>query len=84
MWRKEEVGLMKTLGARPFWTSLVDKNLPANAGDTGSIPGSGGSHLPWNGQARALQLLTSMQLASTLCSRRSPPTPLERNSALCS
>ena len=24
------------------------KNLPANAGDTGSIPGPGRSHMPWS------------------------------------
>ena len=27
----------------------VVKNPPANAGDTGSIPGPGGSHRPWSG-----------------------------------
>ena len=26
----------------------VDKNLPANAGDRGSIPGPGRSHMPWS------------------------------------
>ena len=26
----------------------VVKNSPANAGDTGSVPGPGGSHLPWD------------------------------------
>ena len=26
----------------------VVKNLPANAGDTGSSPGSGRSHMPWS------------------------------------
>ena len=29
-----------------FPGGVVVKNLPANAGDTGSIPGSGGSHMP--------------------------------------
>ena len=29
-----------------FPSGLVDKNLPANAGDTGSIPGPGRSHMP--------------------------------------
>ena len=24
------------------------KNPPANAGDTGSVPGPGGSHMPWS------------------------------------
>ena len=26
----------------------VDKNPPASAGDTGSIPGPGRFHMPWN------------------------------------
>ena len=29
-----------------FPGGTVVKNLPANAGDTGSIPGPGGSHMP--------------------------------------
>ena len=29
-----------------FPGGAVDKNLPANAGDTGSIPGLGRSHMP--------------------------------------
>ena len=29
-----------------FPGSTVVKNLPANAGDTGLIPGLGGSHMP--------------------------------------
>ena len=32
-------------------------NLPANAGDTGSSPGLGGSHMPRSGWAREPQLL---------------------------
>ena len=34
-----------------FWDFLggpVVKNLPAKAGDTGSIPGPGRSHMPWS------------------------------------
>ena len=27
---------------------VVDKNLPASAGDTGSVPGLGRSHMPWS------------------------------------
>ena len=34
------------------------KNPPANAGDTGSIPGPGRSHMPRSNQARAPQLLS--------------------------
>ena len=45
------------------------KNLPANAGDTGSIPGPGSSHMPQSNEACAPQLLT-------LCSRAPEPQPL--------
>ena len=30
-----------------FPAGAVDKNLSANAGDTGSIPGLGRPHMPW-------------------------------------
>ena len=36
----------------------VVENLPANAGDTGSSPGLGGSHMPWSNKAREPQLLS--------------------------
>ena len=31
-----------------FPGGAVVKNRPANAGDTGSSPGSGRSHMPWS------------------------------------
>ena len=31
-----------------FPGGAVVENLPANAGDTGSSPGLGGSHMPWS------------------------------------
>ena len=34
------------------------EGLPANAGDTGSSPGLGGSHMPRSDWARELQLLS--------------------------
>ena len=40
-----------------FPGGTVVKNLPANAGDTGSIPGLGRSHVPQSNKARA-QLLS--------------------------
>ena len=43
---------------------------PANAGDTGSSPGPGGSHMPWSNWARAPQLLS-------LCSRAHEPQGLK-------
>ena len=44
------------------------KNLPANAGDTGSSPGPGISHMPRSSWARESQLL-SLRIWS-LCSTR--------------
>ncbi|XDB64288.1 hypothetical protein AB1E18_017602 [Capra hircus] len=38
-------------------SGLLVRNPPANAGDTGSIPGPGRSHMPQSNQTRALQLL---------------------------
>ena len=35
-------------GTRDFPGGAVVKNLPANAGDTGSGPGPGRSHMPWS------------------------------------
>ena len=55
--------------ARTLWDlpgGAVVKNLPANAGDTGSIPGPGRSHVPWSNEAHAPQLLS-------LCSRAREP-----------
>ena len=42
---RETVYLFKT-EARDFPGGTVVKNVPANAGDTGSIPGPGRSHMP--------------------------------------
>ena len=41
-----------------FPGGAVVKNPPANAGDTGSIPGPGRSHMPRSNWARAPQLLS--------------------------
>ena len=40
-----------------FPGGAVVENLPANAGDTGSSPGLGRSHMPWSKWAREPQLL---------------------------
>ena len=40
-----------------FPGGAVVKNPPANAGDTGSRPGLGRSHMSWSNQARVPQLL---------------------------
>ena len=41
-----------------FPGGAVAENLPANAGDTGSSPGLGGSRVPQSGWAREPQLLS--------------------------
>ena len=41
---------------RDFPGGLVVKNLPANAGDTGSIPDPGRSHVPQSGSYCACAL----------------------------
>ena len=41
-----------------FPGGAVVENLPANAGDTGSSPGLGGSHVPRSNWAREPQLLS--------------------------
>ena len=40
---------------RGFPGGAVVENLPANAGDTGSIPGLGRSHMPWSNWAHEPQ-----------------------------
>ena len=43
---------------RGFPGGAVVENLPANAGDTGSSPDLGGSHMPLSNWAREPQLLS--------------------------
>ena len=75
------------LGARPCTcglrqdstNSIVDKNPPANAGDVGSIPGPGRSHMSCretkpvchNYGNRVPQLLKSLHLEPVLCNKGS-------------
>ena len=51
-----EIVLKKS--SRGFPGGAMDKNLPANAGDTGSSPGLGTSHMLRSNKARAPQLLS--------------------------
>ena len=51
---------------RGFPGGAVVKNLPVNAGDMGSSPGPGKSHMLWSNKARAPQLWS-------LCSRGHVP-----------
>ena len=48
----------------------VVKNLPANAGDTSSIPGPGRFHMLWGNWARVPQLLKPTGLEPMLCNKR--------------
>ena len=54
------------MGQWGFPGGAAVKNPPANAGDTGSSPGPGRSHMPRSNYARAPQLLS-------LCSRAHEP-----------
>ena len=46
------------------------ENLPANAGDTGSSPGLGRSHMPWSNWAREPALLEPALLEPVLRKKR--------------
>ena len=53
-----------------FPSGPVVRNVPANAGDTGSILGPGGPHVLWGSYARVLQLRSPWALGPVLCDRR--------------
>ena len=57
-WEGDERGKKKNvkLNHGDFPGGAVDKNLPANAGDMGSIPGLGRFHIPQSNSAGAPQL----------------------------
>ena len=62
-----------------FPSGSGDKNPPANAGDTNSIPEAGRCHLPRSNQVHAPQLLS-------LCSRGRKPkllNPQDATSEVC-
>ena len=51
-----KINILKNINM-DFPGGSVVKNLPANAGDTGSIPGPGRSHMPRSNKASEPQLL---------------------------
>ena len=61
---------------RGFPGGTVVKNPPANAGDKGSSPGPGSSHMPRSNEAHAPQLLSLRSRAQKpqLLSPRAPTT----------
>ena len=67
----------------------VVKNLPANAGDTGSVPDPGRYHMPWGNEAHAPQLESSSslpRLEKSPCSNEDPAQPkikLKKKKANC-
>ena len=65
-------------GSLGFPGGAVVENLPANAGDTGSSPGLGRSHMPRSNWARELQLL-SLRVWS-LCSATREAAIVKRSS----
>ena len=62
---------MWNLKTRDFPGGAVVKNPPANAGDTGSSPGLGRSHMLRSNEACTPQLLKSACLEPVLCNKRS-------------
>ena len=54
--KQRVIGIEKSFLGFPG--GAVVENLPANAGDAGSSPGLGGSHMPWSNWAREPQLLS--------------------------
>ena len=54
-----------------FPGGAVAKNPPANAGDTGSSPGPGRSHMPWSNKAHEPQLPKPVRLEPVLRNKRS-------------
>ena len=55
-----------------FPGGAVVENPPANAGDMGSIPGPGKSHMPQSNQAHAPQLLSPCALGPAVTQQLSP------------
>ena len=55
-----------------FPAGTVDRNHPANAGDTDSIPGLGRFHMPQGNEAHAPQLLMPAHLEPVLPKKGSP------------
>ena len=56
--RTTELYTFKGWGFPGFPGGAVVKNPPPNAGNKGSSPGLGGSHMLWSNEARAPQLLS--------------------------
>ncbi|KAJ8798002.1 hypothetical protein J1605_016885 [Eschrichtius robustus] len=78
--RRHQKSVIKSGCPRDFPGGAVVENLPANAGDTGSSPGLGRSHMPRSNWAREPQLL-SLRVWSLLRNKRgrNSERPAHRN-----
>ena len=72
----------KKRGPRDFPGGAVVKNLPANAGDMGSTPGPGRSHMPQSNEARAPQLLSLRATTTEAHARRARALPTREATAM--
>ena len=57
-WKRQQKNRDQNILKLGFPGGAVVESLPANAGDTGSSPGLGGSHMPRSKWAREPQLLS--------------------------
>ena len=57
-----------------FPDGTVVKNPPANAGDTGLIPGPRGSHMSWSSYTRVLQLFSLGTYSPCSATKAATPT----------
>ena len=65
-----------------FPGGAVVENLPANAGDTGSSPGLGRSHMPWSNWAREPQLLSLRSTTREAATVRGPHAAMKSDPRL--
>ena len=66
------------INCRGFPGGSVVKNLPANAGDMGSVSDVGGSHMLQSNKAPVPQLLSLHALEPVHCNRRVAPLATTR------
>ena len=76
VWYNEDVSVTNLLQKKLHWDSPggpVVKNLPANAGDMGSIPGWGTKILQAGGQPRPHSATTALVLSTACTSQLEEP-----------
>ena len=75
--------LVKNNYFRGFPGGAVVENLPAKAGDTGSSPGLGRSHMPQSNYAREPQLLSLHSATREAAIVRGPRTAMKSGPTCC-